>query len=200
MLVKIKREDCLKLYSKFPLREYDPKEDEEKFFYPKIYSTSGWMKLPSKSTKGLTKILATEISKLIKDLGYNKLIFLGDTDQYWISKLSIERDDYRPLKEALEYLESHKVGRRFNGALEVDQVELFTFLKHFYCLTGCDSSLPYFHFMDTGQNFIGYIHYTGEVRIDTLNKDAAVNISNAIAKTNFLNVSVTEKTMHQTAE
>ena len=188
MLVKIKRQDCLNIFSKFPLREYDPKTDEEKFFYPKVYATTGWLTLNSKSKGGLTKLLAIELTQLIKNLGYDKLIFLGDTNQCWTSKLSLQRDDYKPLKEALEYLMNNKIGRKYNGALEVDQLELFVFLKHFYCLTRCDASLPYFHFMDKGQNLIGNIHYTGEVRIDTLNKVTAKKVSTLIPKTNFLKV------------
>jgi hypothetical protein len=200
MLVKIKRQDCLKIFSKFPLREYDPNTDEEKLIYPKVYATSGWLTLNSKSIKGRTKLLAIELAQLIKNLGYDKLIFLGDTNQYWISKLSVQRDDYKPLKEALEYLMDNKVSRTFNGALQVDQAESFVFLKHFYCLIRCDASLPYFHFIDKGQNIIGYIHYTGEVRIDTLNKDTDRKFSTIISNTNFLKVTAKEKSTPTTTE
>lgn len=200
MLVKVKRQDCLNIFPNFPLREYNPKTDEEKFFYPKVYATIGWLTLNLKSKRGLTKLLAIELAQLIKNLGYDKLIFLGDTNQYWISKLSLERDDYKLLKEALEYLMNNKVGRKFNGALEVEQAELFAFLKYFYCLTKCDASLPYFHFMDKGQNIIGYIHYTGEVRIDTLNNDTAKKVSTLISKTNFVKGSAKEKSTTKTTE
>jgi hypothetical protein len=169
MLTKIKRQDCLEEFPKFPQREYDKSKDEEVFSYPKIHSLY-WLKLQSKSSRGLTKILATEITTLFKKLNIAKLIFLGDTNYPWISKSSAERFDYDPLTNALTYLTENKIGRRFNGAIEVDISELFVFIQHFYIMTRCDASFAYFHFMDKGQNLIGYIHYSGELRIDTLNK------------------------------
>ena len=72
-----------------------------------------------------------------------------------------------------------------NGAIEVDISELFDFIQHFYILTKCDGSLPYFHFMDKGQNLIGYINYTGEVRIDTLNKKTDCLFLKTIKTTKF---------------
>lgn len=169
MLTKIERQDCLEKFPKFPQREYDKSQDAELFSYPKIHSFY-WLKPQSKSSRGLTKILATEITALFKKLKISKLIFLGDTKYPWISKLSAERVDYAPLTNALTYLTSNKIGRRFNGAIEVDISELFVFIQHFYIITRCDASFAYFHFMDKGQNLIGYIHYSGELRIDTLNK------------------------------
>ena len=169
MLTKIKRQDCLTQFPKFPQREYDKLKDEEVFSYPKIHSLY-WLKLQSKSSRGLTKILATELTDLFKKLNIDRLIFLGDTKYPWISKLSAERTDYRPLTNALTYLTENKVGRQFNGAIEVDISELFVFIQHFYIMTMCDASFAYFHFMDKGQNLIGYIHYSGELRVDTLNK------------------------------
>ena len=169
MLTKIKRQDCLEKFPKFPQREYDKSKGEEVFSYPKIHSLY-WLKLQSKSSRGLTKILATEISTLFKKLNIAKLIFLGDTKYPWISKSSAERFDYAPLTNALTYLTKNKIGRRFNGAIEVDISELFVFIQHFYIMTRCDASFAHFHLMDKGQNLIGYIHYSGELRVDTLNK------------------------------
>jgi hypothetical protein len=169
MLTKIKRQDCLVKFSKFPQREYNKSKDEDVFLYPKIHSLY-WLKLESKSSRGLTKILATEITILFQKLNIDKLIFLGDTKYPWISKLSAVRVDYKPLTNALTYLTENKIGRRFNGAIEANISNLFVFIQHFYIITRCDASFAYFHFMDKEQNLIGYIHYNGELRIDTLNK------------------------------
>ena len=184
MLTKIKRQHCLDKFPKFPQREYSKSIDEEIFFYPEIQSLY-WLKLKSKSSNELTKILATEITSLFERLNIFKLVFLGDTKRTWISKLSAERDDYKPLINAISYLKENKIGRRFNGAIEVDISELFDFIQHFYIMTKCDGSLPYFHFMDKGQNLIGYIHYTGEVRIDTLNKKTNCLFLKTIKTTKF---------------
>ena len=100
-------------------------------------------------------------------------------------KLSADRKDYKPLTNALAYLTENKIGRRFNGAIEVDISELFVFIQHFYIMTKCDASLPYFHFMDKGQNLIGCIHYSGELGISTLNKKANNLFLSKIKNTKF---------------
>ena len=184
MLTKIKRQDCLNKFPKFPQREYDKLKDEEVLSYPKIHSLY-WLKLESKSSRGLTKILATELTVIFQKLNIDRLIFLGDTKYPWISKLSAERVDYRPLTNALTYLTENKIDRRFNGAIEVDISELFVFIQHFYIMTRCDASFAYFHFMDKGQNLIGYIHYSGELRFDTLNKKIDKLFLDTIKTTKF---------------
>ena len=187
MLTKINREDCLKDYPNFPLRHYDEVSDEEEYYYPKVFAAQ-WLKVTSDDKNERPKLLASELTKLLKQLSYNKLIFLGDTEQTWISKLSLERNDYEALNEALQYLASNNVDKNFNGGLQVDISDLSEFFKHFYCLTSCDASLPYFHFMDVDQNFIGHIHYSGEVRIDTLNEATQQLCENAIKETRFTEV------------
>ena len=184
MLVKIKRQDCLDKFSKFPQREYDKLIDDDIYFYPKVHSLY-WLKVESKSSRGLTKILATEITILFQELNIDRLIFLGDTKYPWISKLSADRKDYKSLTNALTYLKENKIGRRFNGAIEVDNSELFVFIQHFYVMTRCDATLPYFHFMDEGQNLIGCIHYSGKLGISTLNKKTNNLFLTKIKKTKF---------------
>ena len=186
MLTKIKRQDCLEKFPKFPLREYDKSKDEEVFSYPKIHSLY-WLKLESKSSRTFAKMLATEITSIFEKLNIDKLVFLGDTKYPWISKLSAERTDYSPLTNALTYLTENKIGRRFNGAIEVDISETLIFIQHFYTMTMCDASFAYFHFMDKGQNLIGYIHYSGELRIDTLNKKIDTEFLKVIGTTKFKN-------------
>ena len=83
MLAKIKRQDCLDKFSKFPQREYDKSIDDDIYSYPKINSLY-WLKVESKLTKGLVKILSTQITLLFQELGIDKLIFLGDTKYPWI--------------------------------------------------------------------------------------------------------------------
>jgi hypothetical protein len=187
MLTIIKREDCLKDYPSFPLRHYDEISDEEKYCYPEVFATQ-WIHVTLDNKNEFTELLALELTKLVKELGYSKLIFLGDTEQSWISKLSMERNDYEPLNEALQYLTSNNVDKDFNGGLQVTKTDHYEFFKHFYCLISCDASLPYFHFMDVDQNLIGYIHYSGEVRIDTLNKRTQQLFESALKETRFTEV------------
>jgi hypothetical protein len=165
MIIKINRQDCLSKFPSFPLRSYDYDKDEEVFIYPKIFK-SYILTLTSKSFKGHVKQLGTELLKLTKQLGYNNLILLGDTELPWL----YQDNDYKPAKEAQQYLIDNKIGKRFNGALQVDNSELVTFVKHLYWLTRCNASLPYFHFTDKGQNIIGNICKYGNLHLDTLNE------------------------------
>jgi hypothetical protein len=187
MLVKIKRQDCLDKYPKFPLRQYDFVKDEEEYFYPRIFR-SYVLTLDSKSLKGHTKLLASELSNLTKNLGLGSLIFLGDNKNYWMTKLSLGRNDYRVLEYAKQYFLDNKVDKNFNGALEVDNEELITFVKHFFCLVRCDASLPYFHFMDAGQNFVGSICQYGNLHFDTLNQKIDDQFIKALIESKFVNV------------
>jgi hypothetical protein len=180
MLIKLNREDCLSKYPSLPLRTYDRDEDEEIFHYPKVFK-SYILTLASKSFKGHVRQIGVELIKLIKELGYDNLIFLGDTELAWL----YQDNDYKPAKEAQQYLVDHKIGRRFNGALQVDSSELLQFVKHLSWLTRCNASLPYFHFTDDGQNFIGHICKYGNLHIDTLNKATDNLLKVCLDNTNF---------------
>src|SRR6185369_6979154 len=118
---------------KFPLREYNYRKDDEVFFYPKVFKSYVFT-LDSRSLKGHTRLLAAEVANLTGTLGFEDLIFLGDNKNYWLTKLSLARHDYKLLEDALNYFISNKVGKRFNGALEVENAELSIFVKHFFCL------------------------------------------------------------------
>ena len=144
--------------------------------------------LDSKSLKGYTKLLASELSNLTKNLGLGSLIFLGDNKNYWMTKLSLGRNDYRVLEYAKQYFLDNKVDKNFNGALEVDNEALITFVKHFFCLVRCDASLPYFHFMDAGQNFVGSICQYGNLHFDTLNQKIDDQFIKALIESKFVSV------------
>ncbi|HVA98667.1 MAG TPA: hypothetical protein VNG53_07200 [Bacteroidia bacterium] len=171
----------------FPLREYDIRKDEERYFYPKVFK-SYVLTLDSKSLKGHTKLLASELRNVTKDLGFESLIFLGDNKNYWLTKLSLGRKDYKLLEDALQYLLNNKVGKKFNGALNVDNAELPSFIKHFFCLVRCDASLPYFHFMDARQSFVGSICQYGNLHIDTLNQKTDYRFKKVLTESKFKNV------------
>jgi hypothetical protein len=180
MLIKINRQDCLKKYPAFPLRDYDYAKDEEEFFYPTIFK-SYILTLSSKSFRGHVKQLGIELVKLIEELDCNTLIFLGDTKQPWLH----QDNDYKPAREAKEYLTENKIGKRFNGALQIDNSEIITFIKHLSWLTRCNASLPYFYFTNDEQQFIGNICKYGNLHIDTLNITTDRLFKRAINKGDF---------------
>jgi hypothetical protein len=180
MITKIKRQDCLDQFPSFPLRTYDYDKDEEECFYPKIYK-SYILTLSSKSFKAHVKALSIEVTKLIKALHTVRLIFLGDTETPWL----YQDNDYKMVKEAQEYLAGKKIGKRFNGALLVDNLELHTFMKHLAWLIRCNAAIPYFYFIDEGQNIVGSICKYGNLHLDTLNEQTDNSIKSILDNSKF---------------
>lgn len=184
MLKKISREDCLKEYPLFPLRHYDEDKDEEYFFYPKVIS-GHWMELHTEYDEELTEKLSKELRNLMTSLGIEYLVFLGDTDQQWLSKRALERKDYVPFAIAVRYFLQQQIDPAFNGGVKVSADDLEIFLNHFYTFVRCDASLPYFHFIDNNQQILGTIHYSGQIRIDRFNEHADQAFEKRISNTAF---------------
>ncbi|WP_276503587.1 hypothetical protein [Terrimonas pollutisoli] len=180
MLNKIKRQDCLDKYPKFPLRWYDEIKEDLDYSYPEVYY-SYVLTIPSKFLKGHIKLLGSELTVIANALGFDTLIFLGDTNVAWLS----QNNDFKPAKDALQFLTDNKVGKRFNGALQVDKAILPIFIKHLSWLSRCNAALPYFYFTDTGQNIIGTICQYGNLHIDTVNEKTDMIFKDVIIKTQF---------------
>jgi hypothetical protein len=184
MLKKISREECLNKYPLFPLRHYDEDRDEEDFFYPQVISGQ-WIELSTKTDEELTDKLAKELTSIFQSLNIDYLVFLGDTDQPWLSKLALKRKDYTPFVEAVGYFMHHQIDIGFNGAVVVSIDNLEIFLIHFYTLVRCDASLPYFHFIDNNKQILGTIHYSGQVRIDLFHEQENQLLQKQISKRPF---------------
>lgn len=180
MLIKINRQDCLKQYETSPWRSYDSKKDEEAFFYPKGYKNY-ILTLPSKSFKGHAKALGVQVTKLAEALHTDTLIFLGDTETPWL----YQDNDYKPVKKAQEYLTANGIGKRFNGALQVNIAELLTFVKHLAWLARCNAALPCFHFIDERQTIVSHICRYGNLHLDTLNEQANRNLEQLVENSRF---------------
>ncbi|WP_158408810.1 hypothetical protein [Fibrella aestuarina] len=144
---------------------YNHDEDEYDYKYPNVFE-SYIFTIDSKSFKGHIKVLAAELARLTGELGYNKLVFLGDTEVAWLS----QENRYDPVKKAQEYLEYNKVGKGFNGSILVEISEVILFIRHLSWMIRCNASLPCFYFIDGGQNLLGYICQYGNLHVSTLNK------------------------------
>jgi hypothetical protein len=180
MFKKINRTECLTKYKSFPLRWYNNVKDEEEFYSPKTFN-SFVLTLPSKSFRGHAKHLGLELTKFVQELGFDSLVFLGDNEIPWLN----QHNEYKPVAEAQLYLAEKKIGRRFNGALEVTTPELPVFVKHMAWLIRCNASLPYFHFIDAGENIMGAICQYGNIHLYTLKADTVVEITSIIGRSKF---------------
>lgn len=183
MIIKINRQDCISKYPGLPLREYNSGEEEYDFYFPKTF-TGYILTVPSKSFKGHIKLLGTEITKLTTYLGFDRLIFLGDLNIPWLYR----NHDFKQAKEGLQYLADNKIGKRFNGALQVDTAQSATFIKHLAWLVRCNAVLSYVYFIDPGQNIIGTICQYGNLHIYTISKKAGKRLKELITQTEFEHV------------
>jgi hypothetical protein len=180
MLIKIKRQECLDKYPKFPQAWYNYLKEDIEYFYPNAFDNFV-LTLESKSFKGHSKLLGIELTKLINLIGYNNLIFLGDANTAWLYQDS----DYKPVKEALQFLTDNRIGKKFNGAIQIDITTLPIFIQHLSWLSRCNAALPSFYFSDAAQNIIGTICQYGNLHITTINKKTNTILKDLIAKTKF---------------
>lgn len=180
MLIKIARQKAIDTFPILPVRYYNPKEDEEVFNNPKVFANYV-LTLPSKSFKGHQKLLGTQLVNLAKSFGCDKLIFLGDTGIAWLKRLNT----HDTFLEALQYLVDKKIGKRFNGALQVDTEELSTFITHLCWLVRTNGILQYVYFTDPAQNFTGNICQYGNLHISTKNNAADTRFKKIISKSQF---------------
>lgn len=181
MIEKISRDICIIKYRKLPLCEYEKAIDDDICYYPEIHSFY-WLKL----NKEFEKKLASQIVLLTENLNIHKLIFLGRMNKPWISKFTESRKDYKPLMKAVEYFKKHKIEKRFNGGVKVENKELKNFIKNFYVVTRCDGGFFDFNFMDENENYLFYIHYSGELKVLILNENANEEFLKKIKETNFI--------------
>ncbi len=180
MLVKIPRQDAIERFPSLPLRQYNFKNEDYDYKYPRIYANYD-LTLPSKSYKGRVKSLAVEVVFLTTQLGFDQLVFLGDEDIPWLFRLG----KYPTFDESLGYLADNKIGKRFNGALQVRLLELPIFIKHLASLVRTNGILPFVHFIDPGHNIIASICQDGHLHLSTANKKADMLVQTIIAKSNF---------------
>lgn len=178
---KISRDICLIKYRKLPLCEYDKESDEDVYHFPKVKSIY-WLKLEDDSQENVLK----EITNLIRKLDIKNLIFLDERNKPWISKSTASRIDYKPLIKTIEYFKSNKIEKKFNGGVKLEIDEIDEFIFHFYVITRCDGGFFDFNFIDENQNFVFYIHYSGEIKIFTLNGKSNKQFLNIVADTKFI--------------
>ena len=161
MIKKISRDRCYGMYPKFP----STFAVSDQFTYPELYKNYT-LTVESKSAKGHAKNIAVALQQLAKGMNITSFIFLGDTGAAWLS----QENDYGPVKEAMQFLEAEKIGKKFNGALQVKTEDLSVFIPHLFWLVRCNAALPIFYFMNEEQTVLGNFCQYGNIHFSTLNK------------------------------
>jgi len=172
MLVQIKRKDAFAHYPSFPWA----KEYIGKFFYPETHSYYVLAIPPQPNDKKNIAVLAAALAKLIQDLSIDTLVFLGDRTTAW----RYQENMYPPVQNALTFLKDQKVSKRFNGAFEVEGVNLSVFFTHLSWLQRCNATLPNIHFIDKQQNIIGEYCRYGNIHLGILNPQIEDSFQDAL--------------------
>jgi hypothetical protein len=160
MFTKIKREEALLQYSNFPHHE-----NEDNFFYPSVFKNY-LLTIDSKSVKGHATLISTALTRLIRGMEFDSLIFIGDSNIPWLK----QDNNYPPVKTSFQFFQENGVGRKFNGALKIRTPLLTGFTKHLFWLIRCNANLPSIHFSDPAQQVLISICKYGNIHFDTLNK------------------------------
>lgn len=176
MLTKIKRQDCLQRYPKFPTADHQ----NDVYFQPEVVSNH-LLTLQANSLNQHIRQLAGELTQLIKRLGYRSLIFLGDSTLPW----RYQDNEYQPAKEALDYLAENAIGKRFNGGLQVETRDLPVFFTHLTWLVRCNASLPLIHFMDPKQQILGSICQYANLHLNTFNRETEQQLTRLLPQAQF---------------
>ncbi len=162
MIKKISRKRCRALYSKLPWSVYH----REQYVFPKIYREHV-LTLNSKSAKTHTRNMAVALQVLLQSMGYERLIFMGDSTIPWLYR----RSDYKPAKEGVDYLAANKVTKTFNGGLIVNVNEIHIFVKHLFWLVRTNTVLAYVHGINDDQNIIVNVCQHGSIHFCTLDEE-----------------------------
>ena len=181
MLTKINRKECFEAYPLFPWSD----NYHDKFFFPKTHREL-ILSVEAKSVTGQAKKIADSLFRLITEMQYESLIFLGDNKRAWL----YQNNEYKPAKAALQYLIDYKINKTFNGAIKVESTNLFEFIKHLFPISRFNAALPTFYFMDPGQNMLGSICQYGNVHLYTLNMKTDRLINDKLKGSGFI---VTDK-------
>ncbi len=174
MLKKIKRKTFLEKYPNF----IQASPYRNKYISPETFD--GYiLYVETKSTIGLCNKVSTELTRLLKILGYEQVTFLGDTTTPWLFR----DHDYKPVKLGLNYLVNNKISKSFNGAIQVDIKDLPEFMRHLFWLVRCNGIVTYAHFSDPGFNIMGSICKYGNIHFSTLNEETDLAFNAALEKT-----------------
>lgn len=170
MVKTLARDYCIIQYRNLPLQYYWEKIEQDFYWHPHV-DRYYWIEHPdyNKDNKRKTKKLIKNFVHLYENLEFEKLIFLGQINKPWISKYTSKRKDYKALLEALSYFKSNKIGRKFNGGVEVSKDSWKEFLKHFFVITRCDGGFFDYYFTDENQNILFHLHYSGNLKALPLN-------------------------------
>jgi hypothetical protein len=131
--------------NKESIEDYNANKDSNPF--TNEFKWIGWTTMISakKSVSDYLTDLGTTIEKLRIYTKNNSLIILGDWSTPWL----YQENDYKPVKDSLDFLKSI-VAPDFNGGFLLHGQDLVDFIPRLFWLIRCNMSLP--QFMMTFEN------------------------------------------------
>ncbi len=181
MIKKLDRDYCVIKLRKLPLAYYDEETESDILYDPK-HAALYWLTIDNPKKNNSRKFLG-EVENLLTKLNIQTLIFLDELNKPWISEYTSKRKDHKTIVQMLEFFQSHKIWTKFNGGVLVTAESRKEFLKHFFEITCCDGGFFNFNFVDDKQQFLFYLHYSGELRVMPLHKKSKEKFLAAVKET-----------------
>jgi len=172
----------LRQYKKFPITD----NSVDQAFFPDVYK-SYFLSVANEARTRYIGKLSVAVAGLMHELGFDFLIFIGDGETPWLYRFQENTGKSKSISEAIDYFVANGLGKRFNGALLANTLELPKVFRHLYWLTSPNSALPIFHFMDKDENILGSVCQYGVVHFNKLNKVADDLFTSVVSgKSNFM--------------
>lgn len=134
MLNKLNRKECLRVYKNFPTTD----NFGEEAFFPNVHK-SYFLSITKEPKTQYIRKMSVAIAGLILELGYDCLIFMGDGERSWLYRYEENTGKTKSIVEGIDYFIRNKVGKRFNGGLLVNMLDLPKVFRHIYWLTSSNS-------------------------------------------------------------
>lgn len=106
--------------------------------------------------------LGKTLEKLSKELN-SELIFILDYSVPWL----YQKNDYKPVARALDYLKEMGVSEDFAGGIECNGDELAEFVSNLFWIIRCNASLPFCWFSTDKHDFVGDLCQHGNIHFHT---------------------------------
>lgn len=148
-------------------------------YIPNCIAGSQAFSVASRSARGHVSTLILGVEQLAKWTNTSEWYFMPEKKMPWV----LHAPAYPPEVRAVDYFDHQKIGKRFDGALQVPLNELRQFIPHYFWLSRTQW-FERFWFTDN-RNIMGWICRHGGLHIEYLSQEALENVEPLFSKLGF---------------
>jgi hypothetical protein len=117
-------------------------------------------------------------------LHWQAVVFLLDYSTPWLH----QDNDYKPVKEALDYLKSKGVDAHFNGGFKASGEDLKELIKNLFWLIRCNAALPCCYFSGIDKEFTADICQYGNIHFHFYSQHDKMEVENLASELGMVSV------------